>query len=185
MAMEKVHRLFFWFVPALFLIAIAGCGYTTGSLLPPRLKTIYVDNFKNKIDIGKEVTESTQYTLYRPGLENDVTNAVVERFVFDGNLKIAGRDEANLILRGNLVDYRQEALRYDANDDVEEYRIKVTVDMELIDAANNEPLWKEVGFIGESTYKIKGRFATSEDIARKEAIEDLARRIVERAIEGW
>jgi hypothetical protein len=178
-------KIFLGLVFTFFVVTSIGCGYTTGSLLPSRLKTIYVDNFKNKIEIGKEVTESARYTLYRPGLENDVTDAVVERFVFDGNLKIAPEEDADLILRGDLVGYRQDALRYDSNDNVEEYRINITVDLELKDIAKDKLLWNEKGFAGESTYKTTGRFATSEDTAREEAIEDLARRIVERTIEGW
>jgi hypothetical protein len=177
--------LIFCLILGFFSVTLVGCGYSTGSLLPSSLKTIYVDNFKNKIDIGKEVTENQRYTLYRPGLENDVTNTIAERFVLDGNLKMANKDEADVILRGSVVDYRQEALRYDENDNVEEYRIKVTVDMELSDVVNNKILWQENGFIGESTYKTQGRLATSEDVAREEAIEDLARRVVERTIEGW
>jgi hypothetical protein len=183
--MTGLKRSFFWLAPVLFSAVLTGCGYSTGSLLPPRLRTIYVDNFKNKIDIGKEVTESARYTLYRPGLENEVTDAIVERFVFDGNLKIAPEDEADLTLKGNLLDYRQDALRYDGNDNVEEYRIKVTIDMELTDVAGDKLLWAETGFVGESTYKTTGRFAASEDTAREEAIEDLARRVVERTIEDW
>ena len=166
-------------------VTTIGCGYSTGSLLPSRLKTVYVDNFKNRIDIGKEVTESSRYILYRPGLENDVTNAIVDRFVFDGNLEIAKKENADLILKGDLVDYRQEALRYDKVDNVEEYRIKIAVNIELVDMAANEVLWEEAGYIGEKTYKTTGRFAVSEDVAREEAIEDLARRIVERTVENW
>ena len=183
--MTILKGLFFYLILGFFSVAVVGCGYSTGSLLSSNLKTIYVDNFKNKIDIGKEVTESQRYTLYRPGLESDVTNAIAERFALDGNLRIANKDKADLILKGNVVDYRQEALRYDGNDNVEEYRIKVSLDMELLDVANDKILWQEKGFVGESTYKTQGRLATSEDVARTEAIEDLARRIVERTVEGW
>lgn len=183
--MIKSKRLFIWLILIPSSIMLIGCGYSAGSLLPAHLKTIYVDNFKNKIEIGREVTESARYMLYRPGLENDVTDAIVNRFVFDGNLRITTEENADLVLKGNLVGYRQDALRYDSNDDVEEYRINITVDMELMDIVNDKPLWKEMGFMGESTYMTTGRFATSEDTAREDAIEDLARRIVERAIEGW
>ena len=167
------------------LIICGGCGYSRGSLLPAHFGTIYVDNFKNKIDIGREVTESLRYTLYRPGLESDVTNEVTERFIFDGNLRIVKEQDADLILRGDLISYRQEALRYDQSDNVEEYRIRITVNIELIEAEAEKALWAEKGFSGEATYKTTGRLAKSEDTARAEALEDLARRIVERTVENW
>jgi len=173
------------FILICVFILAGGCGYSTGSLLPARMKSIYVDNFKNKIDIGREVTESTRYALYRPGLQNSLTSEVVDRFAFDGNLKIAKKEDADLILTGDLVNYTQEPLRYDRNDEVEEYRIRIVVNIKLADVAEDEVLWKETGFSGEATYKTMGRFTTSEDTAREEALEDLARRIVERTIEGW
>ncbi len=163
----------------------AGCGYSTGSLLPGHLKTIYVDNFKNEIQIGKEVTQAQQYTLYRPGLENEVTSAVIERFVFDGNLRIAHKEHADIMLTGSLADYRKEALRYDDDDVVEEYRIKIVVNLTLVDTVRDKVLWEEPGFTGEATYKTMGRSQASEESARDEALEDLSRRIVERTIERW
>lgn len=180
-----IKKIELWMVLGLVLFTSVGCGYSTGSLLPSRLKTIYVDNFKNKIQIDKEVTETARYTLYRPGLENEVTNAVTNRFIFDGNLKIAAKDSADLVLSGELINYTQEAFAYDSEDNVEEYRIRVVVSIRIMDTVGDELMWQENGFTGESTYRTTGQFATSENSARDEAIEDLAKRIVERTIEGW
>ncbi len=182
---RTIRRSFFLIFLAVFSVIFSGCAYTTGSLLPSHLKTIYVDNFKNKINIDREVTEGSRYALYRPGLENEVTSEVVDRFVFDGNLRIEDKKNADLILTGSVVAYRQDALRYDSNDNVEEYYVRIIVDIEATDTADDKVLWKESGFAGESTYKTTGRFAASEDSAREEAIEDLARRIVERTVECW
>ena len=81
------RKNFFFLI--LLLIVTTGCGYSRGSLLPDHFKTIYVDNFKNSISIDNEVTEASRYSVYRPGLENDITNEIVERFVFDGNFATA------------------------------------------------------------------------------------------------
>ncbi len=179
------RRLFFYALIVFISSILPGCGYMTGSLLPSEIKTIYVDNFKNSIGIDHEVTDAMRYTLYRPGLENDVTNAIVDRFIFDGNLKIANREAADLVLTGELIEYRQDALRYDSDDNVEEYRVEVIVNTQLKDRAKDELMWEEAGFVGESTYMTTGRFVVSEDTAREDALQDLARRIVERTIEGW
>jgi len=169
----------------MLMTACAGCGYTTGSLLPDDIKTIYVDNFKNRIDVGNEITGSSRYTLYRPGVESDVSTEISDQFVFDGNLKLTRKDAADLILSGELLAYRKEPLRYDSSDDVEEYRVSVVISMVLTNTWKDEIFWEESSFTGESTYKVAGRLAKSEDMARQEAIEDLARRVVERVVEGW
>ena len=167
------------------LLFVTGCGYTTGSLLPPRLKTIHVENFINKIDVSKESSDRYAYEIYRSGLESDITSAVIEQFIFDGNLSIMDMESANLILTGSLINYAKEALRYDKFDNVEEYRMRVTVNMELKDTSTGEILWKEHGFSGESTYRTGGTLAKSEDDAVKDTVQDLAERIVEKTTEGW
>lgn len=170
---------------AFLLGGFNGCGYTTKSLLRPDLKTICVENFANKIPVTNETSDARMYIGYRPRLEYDVTKAISDRYLFDGNLRIADRKTANLILKGELVDFRKEPLRYDANDNVEEYRVRLVTNLELTDAKTGTLMWKEKAFAGESTYRTGGSLATSEVNALNEAKSDLARRIVERTIEGW
>lgn len=174
---------------AALVLAVAfiasGCGYTTGSLLPPEFKTIYVENFTNKIAVTSEMTDARMYVNYRPGMEIEVTKRVIDRFLYDGNLAIAQPDKADLILKTDLVDYRREALRYDANANVEEYRVTLVVDMELVNTRTGKTVWREKSFGGESTYRTGGTLVKTEDTAIRAAADDLARRIVERTVEAW
>ena len=167
------------------MLVVSGCGYTTHSLLPSHFKSIYVDNFKNSIRVTAEQSDQRMYRGYRPGMEIEVTKAVIDKFLLDGNLKIATQPNADIILKGALIDFRREALRYDANDNVEEYRIKLIVNLELRDAKTDKVIWTENGFTGETTYRTGGSLAKTETAAVQDAITDLARRIVERTIEAW
>lgn len=172
----------------LFLIsamAFSGCGYTTSSLLPSEYKSIYVDNFKNSINVTAEQSELRMYRGYKPGMEVEITKAVIDNFMFDGNLKIAPEDKANLILKSELTDYKRDSLRYDSNLTVEEYRIKLIVTIQLEEANSGKVLWTERGFTGETTYRIEGSGAMTESQAITVAVKDLAVRIVERTIEAW
>lgn len=168
-----------------FIFFVSGCGYTTRSLLSPQFKAIHVENFANKVNITQEQTDERMYAGYRPGLEIDATRAVIDRFLFDGTLKIADIKDCDLILKGELIDFRKEALRYDRNDNVEEYRVRLVVNIELVDARSNKTIWKENEFAGETTYRTTGSLATTESASVKNAVSDLARRVVERTVEGW
>lgn len=163
------------------MVIFSSCGYTTRSTLPSSLKTIYVETFKNNIDFAVEGRRN----LYLPLLEVNVRNAVINRFLFDGNLKIADADKADLILKGQLLSYDRTALRYADNGDVQEYRIHIMVSLELYNAQKQETSWTESGFVGEATYFVTGALAKSEETAVTDAITDLARRIVERTVEDW
>ncbi len=160
---------------------LCGCGYTFKSTLPAGLKTIYVDTFENRIDFTTEARRN----LYLPLLESDVRRAITDRFLFDGNLKLADEGNADLIMTGKLLNYRRVGLRFSSSDDVEEYRVYITVSLALTRNGDEEPMWEEPSFVGEATYFVSGPRATSEDSAVAEAVEDLARRIVERTVEDW
>jgi hypothetical protein len=180
--MKKIGLLI---ISAFAVFYISGCGYTTGSLLPSHLKTIYIDDFKNSIDLSREPSDKHGAILYRPGVENDITQAVIDQFIFDGNLRIASKDDADLVLTGKIVDYYKQPLRYDKFDNVEEFRVIVTVDMKLYDEIKGTVMWDVDGFIGYDSYRLTGAFATDEEAARDGAIKDLAEKIVEKAVEVW
>lgn len=78
-----------------------------------------------------------------------VRNAVINRFLFDGNLKIADADKADLVLKGQLLSYDRSALRYTDNGDVQEYRVHITVSLEMHNAQNDVAAWMEAGFVGK------------------------------------
>jgi len=158
-----------------------GCGYTTRSALRLDLRTIAVYPFVYRIEIESPTPE---YKTYYPGLEIKITKALIDRFVYDGNLRIVKREEADLILVGELIDYLRQPLRYSEFDEVEEYRLSLVVNIILKDREGNIIL-KEEGFIGDTTYQLIGPLAKTEAIALDEAVKDLARRIVNRIVEEW
>lgn len=170
----------------LVLFFVSGCGYTTRSQLSSDLRSIYVENFTNKISVTEEQGDARMYRGYRPGMEVDITKAVIDRFIFDGNLKVVNIvEDSDIILKGELIDFKKEALRYDRNNNVEEYRVRAVVNIELKSARTDKTVWKEKEFAGEATYRTGGSLAATESASIKEATSDLARRVVERTIEGW
>ena len=164
---------------------MGGCGYTSSSIISSGAKSIHISNFINKIKLTEEVTDKRMYIGYRSGMELDITRETIDRFILDGNLKVTNLKEADLILDGQLVDFKKEALRYDVNDNIIEYRVKVVVDIRLYEPPENKIIWEEKNFTGESTYRTTGEYATTEEVAVRDAVKDLATRIVERTVEGW
>ena len=172
----------------LLISAITGCGYTTRSMISSKFHTIYITPFVNKVDITRETDAANKYRIYRPMLETDITKKVTNKYLFDGNLRPVKTESADLILKGELVEFRRDPLRYTDNDEVEEYRINIVVNISLWDRKENTLVWQENNFTGDFTYFTS--FTTSgtpksEDVAVNDALDDLARRIVERTVEQW
>ena len=162
------------------LLSLGGCGYTTGSLLPANYHTISIEPFSNKVGY----LNGNVRGLYIPLLENKTNDAVVSRFQIDGHLKVAKSQNADLVLKGDLIGFDREDVRLNDNQGVDEYRVRVTVSLKLLDAAGTEE-WSEPSFSGEATYFTSGPQAKPESAALEDALTDLSRRIVERTIENW
>lgn len=171
-------------------LSVAGCGYTTRSMISSQYRTIYITPFVNKIDITREFDVDRKYRLYRPHLESDLTRAVSEKYLFDGNLKPVDPDLADVTLKGELIEFRKDPLRYDNGDEVAEYRVSVVVGMSLWDNKKQETIWEEKSFTGDTTFfpttsTLPNVVKKTDDQAINDAIADLARRIVERTVEQW
>lgn len=174
-------RLVFVFLASAVL---SGCGYTMKSNLPEDIKTIYVAPVKNEIDLTSEIVDQGRYKSYKAGLEVDIMNAIVNRFIFDGNLRVMKRDSADAILEAKVLEYSRDPLRYTSGDDVQEYRLTVIIEAVLYNARTRRVLWRG-NINGDSDYFLSGPRSISEEQALSKAIEDVARRVVEQTIEVW
>lgn len=167
------------------LFILSGCGYTVRSNFPPDIKTVHIETFANKVSITQETTDRYSYRTYRPLLEVDITNAVINRFIYYGDLRIVKEKNADLALSGELKDFIRQPLRTSSSGNAEEFRLNLIVDITLKNTKRNKVMWTERDLIGDTTYFVTGPLAKSEAQAMDEAIKDLARRIVDRVVEGW
>ena len=161
------------------------CGYTTRPGLPSYLRTVYVKPFTNQIDITALTTNYQRFPIYRHAMEVDLTKAVLNRYQFTGLLRPGTEHGADSRLEGELVEFRRDALRYNASQQVEEWRLSVVVNVRFYDLHLNTVVWEESHLIGDTTYFELGANAESESSALDRAISDTARRIVERTVENW
>ncbi len=162
-----------------FFMGIQGCGYTSKSALPENIKSIYVKTVLNKIDVSNIIT-------YKAGLEMDITNAIVRRLQRDGNLKVVKRpEEADVILESNLIRFDQEGLRFSRLETSQELRVYLVLALKLIDGKTQQPLWEEANFSGDQEYFVSQIHDQSRDFAVDQAIDRLARNVVDRIVEDW
>ena len=158
------------------------CGYTTRPGLASHLKTVYVKPFTNRIDVTQASVSTERFPIYHHRMEVNLTNAVLDRLQFTGILRPASREKADTRLEGELVGFRRDALRYDQNSQVEEWRLSLIVNLKFVDQTTNTLIWDEENLTGDTTYLVASE---SESSALNRAFIDLARRIVERIVENW
>ena len=152
-------------------LCLAGCGYSLKATAPHKLRTIYVETFRNQ--------------TFEPALQIELTNEIIDRFLFDGTLQVASKEKADAVLKGTLTTFLREPLSFTSTEEVREYRLTLFVDLALWDNRTQKILWEEKRFVGDTTFFTTGRLAKSEEKARTEALKELARRIVDRTVEEW
>lgn len=157
---------------------LAGCGYTQKTVLPYDIRTLYVETVKNKIPVRETYA-------YVHGLEIDITNAVIRRVLQDGNLRIVSKEEADAVLEMDLVRLEQEGLRFTSLESVEEYRLFIVLNVKLLDAKTGSIIWEEPNFSGDAEYFVSDVPNLNREKASGEAVDRLARNVVDRIVEDW
>ena len=115
----------------------------------------------------------------------ELTNAVIDRFIFDGNLKVVEESKADAVLEGAIISYEQEGVRFDQLESIEEYRLFLVIKFKLIDQRNKRILIEEPNFSGRAEFFISRSPASVRRTAANTATFDLARSLVDRIVEEW
>ena len=154
-------------------------------LLPASYRTLYIEPFQNAIPITQETSERTGFFSNIPELTEKVTRGVIDRFLFDGTLRVTNSPEkADLRLNGKLLDFYRQALRKQDDQTVEEYRLNLTAAVTLRDR-DGKLLLEDPNLVADTTYFLSGSQAKGETAAVDDLVTDFSRRIVEWVIEYW
>jgi hypothetical protein len=167
--------------PSLVLLLLAAglgggaCAYTTSvASLPAHLKTIAIPVFENA---------TNEYTL-----ENDITEAVIQRFVQDNHLRIVDERSANAVLKGRIIMYKNSVFGISPQNLAQEYRVTIAVSVVFKDQVKNRELWHDDNLIKTANYYVQnvpGQAASTELDGRKNAILKIADEILTRSVQGW
>jgi hypothetical protein len=167
----------FWEIALLLSLLCAfvliGCGVYSfsGSGLPSHIRTVAVPLFSNK---------SSEY-----GIKDDLTEGIIEALVSDGKLKVVRKEDADSIISGTVVEYKNLAYTYDRSENVQEYIVRIYVDISYEDMKKRKVIWEEERMEGWGTYDVQADPPEDEDIGKMRAIAKLTEDIVNKTVAGW
>lgn len=127
------------------------------------------------------VNETLEY-----GVEQELTDALVEEFTDDNSLRVVPEDQAESILRGTIVRYERPVVSYDAGGSPQEYKVRVVARLSYVNASTRETIWEDE-IEGWAIYSSAGEGGdvTSEDEAKAVAFEKLAQDVLAKTVQGW
>jgi len=167
---------------------ISGCDQTVKRNLSGGIRSITIKEFSNLSD--------------QPVLPTLLLEEMRREFRLDGRLTVMDSDQgADAALDGTIAEYTRQPARFDRNNVVQEYRLRVVVDLSFKDLVKGETLWVQKGPESSATrgatlrkleryanYVVvpaSGLAVETEQDAQRRIARDLARDIVLRVIEGW
>ncbi len=157
-------------VVVLLCFCLVGCGYHfpgKSGTLPGGVEKLYVPLFVN--------------TTSESRLENKLNYRISQVFARSSKIsQVNDREAAEAVLSGTITNYRSDALSYDRNDNIGEYRSSMTVDVVLQRTGSDEVLWKK-RISWSSTYRAEGDKGAQYDL-EGQAINEITLRIAEEIL---
>jgi hypothetical protein len=152
---------------------LAGClNYKLGTTLPKHLRSVYVETFHN----------STR----EPQLETKITSAIIREFQRDGQLKVKDANEADIIVTGNITQYKLSPMRSNRNNPkaVLQYKAIVSVTLVAVERKTGKSITTQ-SVTGSKTFEVKGDLMTARRTILPEVAQELGRKVVDAVISAW
>jgi hypothetical protein len=155
----------------ILLVSYFGCYSFTGSSVPVHLKTIAIPLFDDQSGSGE------------PGLRENITNKLVDKFRQDHSLEIADRASADCSLEGTILSMADQPQVVTAGETVTKRRLTISVKVIYQDMKLKKKIW-EKQFSGWSDYRLGGDI-TQRDSCISAANEKLTDDILLNTVSGW
>ena len=97
-------------------------------------------------------------------------------------------EDADSILEGEVTGYQLNALSFNRQANVQEYRLTVTLNLQFKDVKNNVVLCCQEGIQEKADFQVQGQVSgtiSSEESALRTAAVDIGRAIVNRIVERF
>ncbi len=174
---QKSMRVFLVAAVSLTVFLFASsCGYRTGSLMHPQIKTVAIADVKN------DTTEVLASTIMR--------KILAERFQFDNSLKVVSMEDADCIVYCRIKKVQNQGISWASTDSDQtfrpsEFRLTVTVEFSVQVPGQAMPLVPLSSTDGTATYQYLADPAIGRQDGLQQACLKIANNIVSSTTEAW
>jgi hypothetical protein len=156
------------------ILSLTGCaGYRIGPTPGVEYRSVAVVMLRNK--------------TYQPQIEVQITSAIIRAFQADGSLQIESVANADVVVTGEITQYRRHELRTQRNDSSapDEYRITIEARIEARDRVTGKIVLAPTRVTGSGDTFIGNDLQSAEQQVLPLVANDLAKRVVTLLAEKW
>ncbi|MBN2028948.1 LptE family protein [bacterium] len=150
-----------------FLLWSCGPYSFSGSTLPSHIRTVAVPLFEDR---------TAEF-----GIDQKLTDRLIEAITSDNTLKIGNQRNADSILNGTIELIRDTAGEYNQGEVASDFRVTITVRVSFEDIQKQEVLWDETWM----QFGVYDNVETDRDRGIDEALDKLTSDILNRTVSGW
>ena len=149
---------------------LSGCGYSSEGLFRDGIQTVHVEIFESK--------------EFRRDLEFYLTEAVKKRIATDSPYRVASKEKADTILKGEILEERQAAFAPDFLTRLpRDKQLNIVVRVEWKDLRSGQILLDQPLLVSSADYLPSA--GESEGYGQRIAMDRLAAKIVARMYDDW
>jgi hypothetical protein len=160
-------------VISFMLAVLPSCGiYSTKGRTAGDIKKIAVPNLAN------ETAE--------PDIEIKITENLRNGIIRDNTLQVVPEEEADAVLEGTIVEYRNTPFTFNTADlQAEQYRLVIGLVASLFNPKDNTYIWKDRRIDAHSDYYLETSTERDYDKALEEVYKDLVEGILNATVQEW
>lgn len=167
-----MRRSFGIFALSILLMLAPACGvYSTKGRTAGNIKKIAVPNLSN---------ETAQ-----PDIEAEITTNLRNGLIKDNTLKVVAEGEADAVLEGTVVDYKNVPFTFNTDLQAEQYRLMIGLNVSLFNPKDNTYIWKDRRIDAHSDYYLETTTDRTYDRALEEVYKDIVEGILNATTQEW
>ncbi|MBN1781392.1 hypothetical protein JW948_09725 [bacterium] len=161
-----IKKTVFTAIISIGLLAAFRCGVYSfsGSTLPPHIKTVGIPIFED---------HTAEF-----GIDQKITDLLIDAIRDDNTLKIADPDRADALLHGVITGIRDPVGQYDANEEASDFRVYISITVTFEDVHNRSVMW-------ETSFSDYGTYVNDRDAGIEEAVNKIAEDIINKTVSDW
>jgi hypothetical protein len=162
-------------------LALAALAAACGTDVAYRPSPLLIPQHIQRLSLRPVINKTQQF-----GLEDKLSLRVRDEFLRDGRYPLVPEAEAQGTAIITISRYVLTPVQFDSTLNPVSYKLRIIVDVQFLDRASNQILWEERNLEGILTYPaaiLAG--GKTEEQAREQIWDILARNIVKRVIQGY
>jgi len=163
------------FLLSIAVIFLLSCGYySTSGRTAGDIKKIAVPYFEN------ETSE--------PDIEIEITQKIIDGLIKDNTLKVVSEDEADAILEGKVIEYRNVPFTFSESTgeiQADQYRLVIGLSVSLFSKKKNDYIWEGKKITVHGDYFLESTTDQTYEKALENVYGDIVESILNSTVQEW